>query len=94
MFQEFIRPFTPICQSVISLTKLTCVNYRKENDTKPRAMIWKFKNTKKLKISKMTVKVNSATFETGRVLWTLCAGEFCTRLKSGENQVRCFLALI
>jgi len=52
-------------------------------------MIWKFKNEQKRKISKLSVKVSSSTFESGKVLWTLCAGEFCTRLQPGpeSNQI-------
>ena len=57
-------------------------------------MIWKFKNSNKLKISKVAVTVNSATFESGKVLWTLCAGEFCTRLIAGQlNEIELGLGL-
>ena len=57
---------------------------RNEDDTEPRNIIWKFKNSNKLNISKVAVTVNSATFESGKVLWTLCAGDFCTRLDVGQ----------
>ena len=57
---------------------------RNEDDTEPRNIIWKFKNSNKLNISKVAVTVNSATFESGKVLWTLCAGDFCTRLNIGQ----------
>ena len=57
---------------------------RNEHDTESRNLIWKFKNTSKLQISKVVVTVNSAAFESGKVLWTLCAGEFCTRLIAGQ----------
>ena len=52
------------------------------------AMYWKFKNPKNLKISKINIMVNSATFGTGCVDWTLhINGTRKAELKSGENEV-------
>ena len=44
-------------------------NFRNENDKSEKNIEWKFELPEKKEIEKVIVTVNSATFESGKVLW-------------------------
>lgn len=58
---------------------------RNEGDTEDAEIEWKFLLPKK-PIKSLKIRVNSTTFESGKIFWTYCTGDSCNRIKENKDE--------